>query len=382
MPVMLGGGALCYWAAEGFEVVLVGVLSLAGFRIASARPLTRRGAAAFGILFGVAVLTRMDAVIYWVGSILLVVYKARRQRVLGWLALSAALAGTLIAGHLIWRYAYYGEWLPNTYFLKATNWALSDRLEMGLGRDKTLFPAAVLACGLLAIPGLRRALSGRCLVVGACFATFALSVVYSVQNGGDTWRLIAGHDRYTVIGSLFLMLGLAIIVTSAQLGRAWLVITAIACALLATDPATRPATAVEFHFNHLISERPPVRALEREWLDYGERFKELSKPGARIAICPAGAIVYASHRGGVDLLGKIDPYVARLRAAKTRPPNAFCWQNNPGHNKGDDLAVLRKHKPDFTRYRLPRDLKKDYQKMQYRGHTFYVRKGTPYLDER
>jgi hypothetical protein len=323
----------------------------------------------------------MDAVIYWLGAIALLAHEAHRQRVLRWLALSAACAGMLVVGHLLWRHAYYGEWLPNTYFLKATNWALGDRLEMGLSRDKALFPAVVLACGLLTIPGLRRALSGRCLVVGACFATFALSVLYSVQNGGDSWQLIAGHDRYTVIGSLFLMLGLAIILTSARLGPAWLVILTLVCGLLATDPATRPANAAAFHFAHLISGRPPLRTLEQEWLAYGERFKELSKPGARIAVCPAGAIVYASHRGGVDLLGKIDPYVARLRAAKTRPRNAYCWQNTPGHNKGDDLTVLRTHKPDFARYRLPRDLKKEYQKMQYGGHTFYVRKGTPYLDK-
>ena len=50
-----------------------------------------------------------------------------RSRALGRLALAAVLP----AAHLGFRWLYYGQWLPNTYYLKVDGLAVSDRLALG-----------------------------------------------------------------------------------------------------------------------------------------------------------------------------------------------------------------------------------------------------------
>jgi hypothetical protein len=130
----------------------------------------------------------------------------------------------------------------------------------------------------------------------------------------------------------------------------------------------------------LIAADSPVRANEHDWIRYGQRFREVSQPGARIAICPAGAIVYFSHRGGVDLLGKVEPIVSHLSVAESRPRNMACWRNAPGHNKGDDPRVYAEREPEFARGKLPPSQRKHYFHIKYQGSHFFVRKGTSLLN--
>ena len=129
----------------------------------------------------------------------------------------------------------------------------------------------------------------------------------------------------------------------------------------------------------LLAAESPVRANERAWIRYGKHFREVSEPGARIAICPAGAIVYFSHRGGVDLLGKVEPIVAHLGANESRPRNMACWRNAPGHNKGDDPRVYAERQPEFARGKLPAAQRQHYFRIEYEGSHFFVRRGTSLL---
>lgn len=379
LPVMLGGGALCYWAAEGFEVVLVALLALLGFGIAASKPLTPRNALIFGALFGLGFWARMDSVVYWSGAWLLLAVRARRDRQARPMVLAASAGAGMVLLQLVARYSYYGDLLPNTYYLKATNWPLADRLAMGMKYDASLFPSAILIWLPLALPQVRRALGSQLASVLASFLVYSLSVLYSVHNGGDAWRLQAGHDRYTVIGAVFLLLGFGTALVSVRAARAFHALALIACTACALDPVTRQDNWRQVHADRLFADAPPLRTREREWIEYGTRFEQISKPGARIALCPAGAIVYYSHRGAVDLLGKVDPFVARLPATPKRPPSGFCWQDAPGHNKENDAATFALRNPDFTRYRPPRGFKQRYHELRYKGLLYYVRDDTPYL---
>jgi hypothetical protein len=381
LPVMLGGGALCYWAAEGFEVVLVALFALLAFRLAAFQPITRRNALAIGLLLGIGFWTRIDSLVYASGAGVLLCARALAQRRTRELALAVAAVFALVGLQFALRYAYYGELLPNTFYLKTAYWPLRDRIALALPRDASLFPVAILAWVPLAIPALRRALGRQSIIVAACLLVFGLSVAYSVHNGGDAWKLQAGHDRYTVIGAVFLLLGLSIATVALRVRAAWLPLVVLLCTAAALDPVVRQNGSLERHAQRLLAARPPLRELERSWIEYGKRFEEISKLGARIAVCPAGAIVYFSHRGGVDLLGKIDPFVARLPATETRPPSGRCWQHNPGHNKENDAGSFKLRNPDFSRYRPPQDFEPMYRELAHQGARFYVRRNTPFLRE-
>jgi hypothetical protein len=160
-----------------------------------------------------------------------------------------------------------------------------------------------------------------------------------------------------------------------RLGERAAVVCAIVlfCSGMATAAVVQQPNWRGFYAATVVADLPPPRSLERTWIEYGKRFADVSKPGARIAVCPAGAIIYFSHRGGVDLLGKIEPYVAHLPAALTRPVGAYCWRDAPGHNKEDVAGVFRLRDPEFSRYPPPPGFEERYYQLRSGDDTFYVR---------
>jgi hypothetical protein len=150
------------------------------------------------------------------------------------------------------------------------------------------------------------------------------------------------------------------------------------CVALAATAACLENGASQLH-NGLIADHTYMRNYEWDWIRYGKVFREVSEPGARVAICPAGAIVYFSHRGGVDLLGKVEPLVAHLEVTPRESARSACWRNAPGHNKGDDELVFDTLKPEFARGKLPAKHKALYAKFKYRNTIFLVRKDTTLL---
>src|SRR5262249_14360647 len=114
-----------------------------------------------------------------------------------------------------------------------------------------------------------------------------------------------------------------------------------------------------------------VPRLEPRWIRYGMAFEKVSKPGATIAISPAGAIVYFSHRGGVDLLGKNDPIPAHLPVNSEKAP--------PGHNKRYALRVMQARRPDFSREKPDPSIASDFRAMRIGSNHFWVRKDSPFV---
>ena len=108
------------WATGGLETrqftfFLVFAVFLAATGKQSARRLT---AASF--MFALAALTRPEAMLFgglaivWYGA---TQFRARTLKFSHLLAISLPFT-TIVIAHFLWRYSYYGEWLPNTYYAK------------------------------------------------------------------------------------------------------------------------------------------------------------------------------------------------------------------------------------------------------------------------
>jgi hypothetical protein len=358
-----------YWSAEGFEIPLLAVLCFGMLQIALGWNL-ERATLSLAVLFALGVATRMDFVLTAVPGLGL--YLSRRPGARN-LARGLGLALLLSAALLVARYAYYGEWLPNTYYLKATNWPLTVRLARGLDQNWALLWLVPLPLPALLWPNSRRWLLREAPAALAGWLGFALAVLYSTYVGGDAWRSFGGYDRHTAVAALFLVWSACSVVAAlSDRPRFAAIACLIALPIVYWPPfhEGRAARAREALFEETLG----TRTLERDWIRYGKAFREISEPGARIAVCPAGAIVYFSDRGGVDLLGKVDPFVARLPVSDRRPPNNACWRNAPGHNKEDDAAVFELRKPEFSRYRPPPPVASQYAKLKYKGYQFFQRR--------
>jgi hypothetical protein len=373
VPFVLCGASLPYWSAEGFEVALIACFAFGGLLLAEQqRSLLRK--VMFGVLLAAGMATRMDFALIALPA----VFVSARGSLRGVLT-SLAVTAMICAALLLTRHAYFGDWMPNTYYLKATGWPLAHRWAMGAKQNYVLLRMLPALCAPLLIPHVRHALGHRWWVVASMWFSFSATVLYSTYMGGDSWRLFAGYDRHTVVGSWLMLWGCVVVVCSlggnriAQLAS-FLWLLGVASAPFVLDVRAR-AQVVE----GVISERVPLRVYERDWIQYGKVLQEIAEPTARVAVCPAGAIIYFSNIGGVDLLGKVDPYVAHLPVSFRKPKDSICWQNAPGHNKENDPAVFDLRKPEISRYQPPPAHRKLYKSVRVRNQRFFMLRSSPLI---
>ncbi len=127
LPIALASAALmpdlAVFATCGLETCLVAVLALAGYAA-----LARRRRALAGLILGAATLARPDSALFVVSGFLFVIWedrlmpsgKAPWERLRGALAL-ALCAAAWVVPHVVFRYLYYGDLVPNTYYAKSAN---------------------------------------------------------------------------------------------------------------------------------------------------------------------------------------------------------------------------------------------------------------------
>jgi len=204
-----------YWSLRGMEVGLLGFLSVTAVLLvvrdpSLGRPGTRRWLPALLVLM---VLTRLDAVVLavLVAAGGMVMAPAERRRFV-LVRLGGSVVAT-VAAITVFRIAYYGDPLPNTYYLKVTGVGLGARVDRGrffLQRDAlvNLGPYLVFALGaLLAL--VRRRDRHLVLVVAMVLSQAA----YSVWAGGDAWEEFGFANRYlsTVAPLLMVAVGVGLV---------------------------------------------------------------------------------------------------------------------------------------------------------------------------
>ncbi|HEX4825677.1 MAG TPA: tetratricopeptide repeat protein [Candidatus Polarisedimenticolaceae bacterium] len=201
--------SVAVWSTSGLETRLFEVLTVAGVLclidgVAAADSGSRARVPWAAVLLGLAALTRPDGMLIGgaamaaAGAVLVV----RRRLRIADAVLHAGVFGAIVGGHLLFRHAYYGAWLPNTYYAK-----VGGRAWWGMGG------AYVACCALeyaawLWIPPLvagigaevRERRSEIPLVIGAVIVPHA---IYIASIGGD-------HFEYRPLDLYFPLLFLLI----------------------------------------------------------------------------------------------------------------------------------------------------------------------------
>jgi arabinofuranosyltransferase len=385
---------LVYWSLRGMEVglaaFLVALMALLALRH-EAEPSTRTSVALGGVA-ALAVLTRDDLLLPCVVVAAYAVWASRpgaRRRVL------AIVGGALlvaVAAHVAFRLAYYGDALPNTYYLKLGGVPVPDRLLRG-GEGLaytwlfTLYAPFLLALAYLVARG--RAVQRGALLLAALVAVQA---AYSLYVGGDAWEafgfanryittaapllmvltalgvgeLVTGHGRRLIpwlAGALALM---AVVVSNNWLpvGRLKLIqpsglrpfpiaVALLGAALVFALRRARRGPALVAVAVALVAvvvvqvDSAPVRdwarrnaqgySLESYWARAGLVLRETTSPRTTVAVIGAGNTPYFSHRPSVDLLGKMDPVIAH------GPMRGPLW---PGHSKWNYAHSIGRLRPD------------------------------------
>ncbi|UCD29634.1 MAG: hypothetical protein JSV03_03905 [Planctomycetota bacterium] len=191
------------WGLQGTEVSILTLLTSAAVYAALWVLKSDRFVCLPYLLLGVAIWVRPDALVLYlaVSFFLLVVAGSQRYRHLKWcLLIFLVSAGT----QTIFRFLYYGEILPNTYYLKMTGYPLLWRITRGFVVFRDFVQEAnwiLLLFPFFAVFFVRE----RRLLFLAW--VFICQSVYNIYVGGDAWEWYGGANRYlSVVMPLFFII--------------------------------------------------------------------------------------------------------------------------------------------------------------------------------
>lgn len=340
------------WVLLGMEVSLL-ILVLAVAVLLAQRVVNQAaGYKGLYLLLGASTLVRPDMVVpylvFW--GYLLWVDAVRRRQHLRWGAL--ILLGFL-AGQTAFRLLYFGEPLPNTYYLKMTGASTLLRIARGAyvyAKFVWNFNWALWVLPLAFYLARRNKLA---YLLGALFLAFS---GYSIYIGGDAWEHRGGANRFISLGLPFFFVLFA---GALDRLRAW------AAGKIAGRPLPEWIAQGAFaaavvlsvlNFNALIDAyslspfflrgRPTYVIGNERNTTIGLFLQEITSAQATIAVTAAGATPYFADRYSIDLLGKSDLVIAR--GPMHIPDDLAMIDFRPGHMKWDYARSIGELQPDVV----------------------------------
>jgi hypothetical protein len=375
------------WSLQGMEVgVLVMVISVC---VCLALRSIADGIfrASPYVLLGISTLVRPDMVVPLGGFLLfhIAADAPNRRKHIVWGTSALVLFVALQTAFRLW---YFGDVLPNTYYLKMTGYPLLLRVSRGLfvlARFIWKFGAV-----LFALPFILLARRDRRTVLPLWM--LVVQMIYSVWVGGDAWEYWGGSNRYISIA----MPGLFVVLSSALFQIAAILLDAldresrarrqrhavafaalIAFAVVSANSIYGPGAWAE-----VMLIRPPLHTgagdeNDRE-IEEALLLRTVTSPDAAMAVVRAGTIPYFSDRPSIDLLGKNDRHIAR-EASRVEPGRNRLVEFRPGHMKFDYDYSIEQQSPDVVvqlwnhRDEIAAYLRKHYTAVSLRHDCVYVR---------
>jgi arabinofuranosyltransferase len=359
LPAMLGAvvftafyAPLISWGLLGMEVSILALILTAAVWL-----ILRNGLDHFDpwiyVLMAVSTLFRFDMAVPYlvILAVMFIVQKQYRKQNLLW---GLGLLVLFLGGQTVARFIYYGQPLPNTYYLKVEGWPFSLRILRGLYALVWFmyYNNWVLFLLPLAIFFFRRDWKVTLLI----FVIMG-QLVYSVYVGGDAWEDHGGANRYIAI-SMPVYFAAFVIAVDLLRQKAVAVFNSTNLAVV----VSRLAWVILFvtaliNFNLLVGDwksierwdlvrRPDYVAGGDHNLQIALALQKTTKPGASIAVVGAGTSPYLlPYDYAIDILGKADTVIAH---EKVRTPMSIedVPTMRPGHMKWDYAHTFGELKPD------------------------------------
>jgi len=309
--MLAANGDFLLEAAQGLETSLFVLLVTAAAWRASEEYVDAARKPLSAALIILTFLTRPDGALVFIAALPFYVATARAnpRRFALWLG-AIVVAATAYEG---WRLAYYGAFLPNTFYAKVG----ARGTEFIYGLKYTAGFLLKFSPFFLLLP-----LAAKPRKVFYLWGTlFAVLVVYVIAVGGDMKPSVRFYQPIIPLALVAVAATLYDVVTSLGRLRRWVLAT-LAVALVATSLLQ---FIPGFFYARQYRQPHELHVVAGKWL------AENAPPGATLATTAAGIIPYYSGLYTVDMLGLTDPYVAR------RGKRTFAF---PGHNLSATDYVL------------------------------------------
>lgn len=333
-------GPVAVWTIGGLEQPLfAALLALSIFfalKLLDGGRLETRNLLLLSLALGLMCITRPDGPIFVVATGVALLFGRRDLGRKLWLLLLFPLL--LYGGHLIFRVAYYGEWVPNSALVKLEPSAAhaADGLAYVLGGGMALFPFSMLTIISLAVLCLNR----QKRAVGVYLAlTAGLWGLYLIVIGGDVF---AAYRHFMPLAVIFTFA----IIEGVDTMLEW---------LRKREKASAPRVAlvsvllvVAYGINQYL-DAGNRWAISEHWVwscqDLAVFLKEaFQEEQPVVAMTTAGCIPYWTDFPGIDMLGLNDYYIAHHPPSDTG--SGFI-----GHELGDSEYILGRE-PDIILFHV------------------------------
>ena len=279
-----------------------------------------------------------------------------RPRLGAWLR-GGAVFVALLGGYEIFRIAYFGDVLPNTYWLKMTGGDVGMRIERGflVFLDVIRCMPTVLILGLLG--GLLTGLIRRPhLLLGAVVAGY---FSYSVYVGGDMYEARMTGNRF-VCFAMPLLAALAVGVVDTAAGRmrdfgergVWGLTAVAALWLFVSLNGLVFGPHTETRRGYITAKLPAGSEVHSRVTADVVRLAKQVPPDAKVAVLWAGIPAYFSDFRMIDLLGYNDREIAKGPWAY-HPPRDEPRQLKVGHMKWNLDYSIDTYRPDVVFQAMP-----------------------------
>ena len=337
---------LVFWSLRGLELgflfFLLNASTLCVLRLQ--RDSSVANVVLLGLCLSLALLTRPDTAVQ--ASVLLgasLLFLRRDGRYVAGIMLVVGVAA-VGAGIAVFRYCYFGDIAPNTYYLKVTGVGVTERLGAAwtMFVEKSVPKTLVLLVvtgGVAFVPDarLRKA-------VALFLALFLAQAAYNMYVGGDFAEgLVGGEGRFLAQAFGPLIIAYSLVAPHLFGIRPWEKGAAAplrleGCYVFLLVGLGSAALLSGTEWERWRAENAPLLRSDIERMNLGLVIEQGTRSDAVVAVHAAGNIPYYCRRRVIDLLGKSDRVIARGPAR-----GRFI----PGHNKWDYDYSIGRLSPDI-----------------------------------
>lgn len=315
------------------QTFLIVISSYFTFLLIKKKSFDKKSALALSVLFSLCILTRIDSILFCLPLFIALIWRCWKsdQTTSDKTIFSSLLSlpGILVlASWILFKWNYYGDILPNTFYVKASGHFALMTILRGLvynARFIISYGLILFLVILLVTPNIRKALWQN-LPLKICIVLIASWVVYMIKVGGGFMEF---RFFVPILPFIFLVVTKMIVFLKQNQLRFALVISLIFFSM---------HHAVFYDTSYGIESTRDLNALIKSknhaWQEIGMVLGELfGNPNhqVKIAVTAAGAIPYYSSLKSIDMLGLNDKWIAR---------NGLPLGSRPGHTKIASIDYL------------------------------------------
>ena len=390
---------LLFWSLRGYEVGIISLLLILIIEQiikydSSLKDNSKTTIFKIYTLLLIGILIRIDFSVVLIGiSLYFLMYKVSKFTEFINLIKYNFFVSFFVILLLLFQYNYYGDFLPNTYYLKTGGFSLIEKIPRGFLSSFNLLPLIIFAFLLfVSKPHLKK----NKIHLNSIFFVIFFLLIYNIYIGGDAWEVYKFANRFItpiiplvflliplfdyeniskknklfnfiLFGILFISVFLVQLNVKKLLGLEpirlninqheifYLIAVFFFIIYIKYKYTSQYLLAILFtlflsysHIQNMFTDGVQVTWVDNLNVVIGKKINQVAKQDAVIGLFWAGNLSYYIDRPVIDFLGKSDRFIAKNPPVREITESRYNFSDfHPGHNKWNFQYSISNLSPDI-----------------------------------